>query len=550
MSSLEPEPKPAVDETSAAAPELALDWEGWHDRGVELGNAGDHDGAEHAFRKATLLAPENPVPHASLAQALSLENQHEEALEHLERAWNLGGAAFIGPERFANYIYNVGMLHYNAHDYAAASASYERALGLVPDDWEIRARVAVALVLSGQGEAGLRRARQAVLARPDKAETHLNLGLVFSKLGRDSEAAKAYRASLEWDEASPTGWMNLGASLGKLKDYEAAEAALLKALELADEDRLRVETLSNLSVVYKESGRDDQAVEVYRNLLAIEPSRGLSWSGLGQCLANLGRDEEAIAAYRRAVALDSGAGALNNLAGLVAAEGKLDEAEEFAARAVSLRGTTWRPLATYGTILAIQGRASGDRRTLDRAANELSRALDVAQALGEEDKNELAVTNLDLGNALALADRHGPAAAAYQRAIELGTAGSRPVMAAIENLESIGFRASVSIPPPSIRRQGLAAAAALPLLLYGVVGLERRMYDVKGFLGISALAIAVYVVLAYGEAVSKIKLFGQVEINKEVLPAPEPLNVRFTTYQARSSTARPAQEPPAADVDA
>ena len=59
----------------------------------------------------------------------------------------------------------------------------------------------------------------------------LNQGIALANLGRDREAAAAYRAVLELDEANPDAWLYLGNALVRLREDEAAVAAFRRFLQ-------------------------------------------------------------------------------------------------------------------------------------------------------------------------------------------------------------------------------------------------------------------------------------------------------------------------------
>ncbi len=115
------------------------------------------------------------------------------------------------------------------------------------------------------------------------------------------------------------------------------------------------------AVALEAAGRTDEAVELYRKLLAETPDAPLVWTNLGN--AEAGRRQWALAeaAYRQALALDpASADALNNLAWLLAEHGdRPAEAEELARRAAAAAGTDRHlPLDTLARILGAQGRCA------------------------------------------------------------------------------------------------------------------------------------------------------------------------------------------------
>lgn len=123
-------------------------------------------------------------------------------------------------------------------------------------------------------------------------------------------------------------------------------------------DRPGAARIATSSFVYgmalEEAGRSDEAAAVYRGALEREPESPRAWTNLGNAEASQGKTAEAEAAYRRALALDPDhRDALNNLAWLLLEEGgRLEEAEELAARAVASDGPD--PHLALDTLARIQ----------------------------------------------------------------------------------------------------------------------------------------------------------------------------------------------------
>jgi len=55
------------------------------------------------------------------------------------------------------------------------------------------------------------------------------------------------------------------------------------------------------AAIAQRAGRHEQAVDEYSQSLRADPSRALSWAGLGVSLQALGRDQPALDAFRRAM---------------------------------------------------------------------------------------------------------------------------------------------------------------------------------------------------------------------------------------------------------
>jgi tetratricopeptide (TPR) repeat protein len=122
--------------------------------------------------------------------------------------------------------------------------------------------------------------------------TQGKLGLIYAKLGRQEEAASAYREALEEaPEAKRYALaLSLGNSLYELGDAEEAEEVYRSA---TDEDHINVQACANLSRLIVKRGGDLGEAELYLKK-AVEAARGGALrSELVLLLLKQGKSEEA-----------------------------------------------------------------------------------------------------------------------------------------------------------------------------------------------------------------------------------------------------------------
>lgn len=152
---------------------------------------------------------------------------------------------------------------------------------------------------------------------------------------------------------------------GLERSWRPAGHALLLVRARADTD-----AALRRAVALEMAARAEEAVALYREVLAVRPASVRAWVNLGNAEARLGRRAEAERAYRLALELSTDErDALNNLAWLLLAEGvRLEEAEDLAARAARQPGAD-RPLAqdTLGRIQLARGRCAEAARTFQEA---------------------------------------------------------------------------------------------------------------------------------------------------------------------------------------
>ena len=187
----------------------------------------------------------------------------------------------------------------------------------------------------------------------------------------------------------------------------AAAAGLLvvcnwPVLSMSD---MRAITALNVGTELQAEGRLDEAVEQYRQVLALTPDDALAHSNLGTALAAQGRLDEAVGHYERALALAPGdADAHSNLGNALLSLGRADEGVASLRRALDVDPGSAEAHAALGIALHDSGE-------LDDAIVHLRRAIDLGVVAAELHNR--------LGIALGSAGRLDAAAVEFRRALDL-----------------------------------------------------------------------------------------------------------------------------------
>lgn len=155
------------------------------------------------------------------------------------------------------------------------------------------------------------------------------------RAGNYSDATAIFEHYAGQRPGNPWGHYMLGLSAWKSGDLAKSEQAFEKALSV---DPQHVKSLLNLSRVFIEQKRHDDAVERLTRAAGIDPESLQVHRLLGRTYHTQGKTDAAVAAYRRAIELhELDAWSMNNL-GLIFLETKrAEEALPLLARAVELK---------------------------------------------------------------------------------------------------------------------------------------------------------------------------------------------------------------------
>ena len=123
------------------------------------------------------------------------------------------------------------------------------------------------------------------------------------------------------------------------------------------------------AVRLEEAGRQEEAIALYGEILARNPSSVLAWTNLGNTQVRMGRRENAEESFRRALAIEPRSpDAMNNLAWLLYEQGRLAEAGPLAREAAAIAAPDrWMRLDTLARILAAGGSCDEARATFREA---------------------------------------------------------------------------------------------------------------------------------------------------------------------------------------
>jgi tetratricopeptide (TPR) repeat protein len=283
-----------------------------HEKAIELepGNAARHidlggafyekedfaDAAE-AARKAIALNPGNALYHANLAAALQKLNQYDAAIKEHEKAIEL-------EPRNAERHNGLGDAFYDKEDFANAAEAYRKAIAIEPGSALYHANLVAALQKLKQFDAAIKEYEKAIEPEPSNAVRHNDLGDALYAKEDFADAAEAYRRAIAIGPGSAHYHASLAATLRKLKQFDAAVAAVKeyeKAVELEPRKAARQNDLGN-ALYAKEDFAD--AAEAYRKAIAIEPGSALYHASLAAALRKLEQFDAAIKQYETAIELE------------------------------------------------------------------------------------------------------------------------------------------------------------------------------------------------------------------------------------------------------
>jgi tetratricopeptide (TPR) repeat protein len=139
--------------------------------------------------------------------------------------------------------------------------------------------------------------------RSDLPDVHYGLATVYFQLRELTSAAHHFREVTRLDPLRAGAFINLGAVLNLLTQYDDAITVLRRGIQL---DAQRVEGYYNLGLVYRRKGQPDMAITAYREALRLNPRMADAHLNLGNLLLDKQQYRQALQHYEEALKLRPG----------------------------------------------------------------------------------------------------------------------------------------------------------------------------------------------------------------------------------------------------
>ncbi len=193
---------------------------------------------------------------------------------------------------------NLGYEYLRREDPARALGHFAAAVRRQPGIPDFHSAMGMALVRLGRESEAGRAYREALRIDPEFADADFGLAYVLSLEGRNAEAAASYRRVLQRQPENYEASVNLANLLALLGDAAGATALYERAIALRPGDP---RPHFNLGAHLVKLGREREAEERFRAALALEPGLSAAENALGNLRYRQGRLAEAAAHYERAL---------------------------------------------------------------------------------------------------------------------------------------------------------------------------------------------------------------------------------------------------------
>ena len=197
----------------------------WNNKGFELYNAGDYNGAVECFNKAIELNPALDMAYCNLGAIYSSSGNFDKAAEYFNNAVKLNSQNDLAWN-------NLGLLYKQQGQYNQAVEYYNKALELNPKNSTAWYNLALTYNAMGNYYQAVDCYQETVKLKQNDSVIWNNFGFAYRKLNQFDKAIECYTKSVEINPKYDNAWSNLGAAYFYSGNYQKALECFNKALEL------------------------------------------------------------------------------------------------------------------------------------------------------------------------------------------------------------------------------------------------------------------------------------------------------------------------------
>jgi tetratricopeptide (TPR) repeat protein len=282
------------------------------------------------------------------------------------------------PDALGILYEQLGMAYRSAGDFPLAEQTFEDMRGLGPDTQK---RSELLLLdtyrASGDIKRAIQEAQKSRSADPKDRDLAVTYAMLLGDNSQTDDAVKVLHGLLPSNADDREIYLDLAQVEQRGHRYAEAEKDATTALGMSHEPAEQESVWFLLGAIYDSQKRYDEAEQMFRKSLSVEPHDAMVLNYYGYMLADRGlRLDEAVSMVRSAVASDPTNGAfLDSLGWAYFKQGKLPEAQQYLEQAVSHSTNDPTILGHLGEVYAKLGLTDRAEKTWEKALAQWQKAV-------------------------------------------------------------------------------------------------------------------------------------------------------------------------------
>jgi Flp pilus assembly protein TadD len=182
------------------------------------------DEALAGYHQAATLEPKDPEPHLAAAMLLEKQDKFSDAAAEYKQALALDSSS--------EALTGLANLYMRGRQFPEAEQYLQKLVAAQPSNPEAHIQLGRVLAAEGKNDAAVAELQTGAKLAPTDLSVQHDLADLYGTLGKNSEAAAAYRSMLASDPNDPYLHRSLGQSLLRLKKFPEAQQEFLIAIKL------------------------------------------------------------------------------------------------------------------------------------------------------------------------------------------------------------------------------------------------------------------------------------------------------------------------------
>jgi len=266
---------------------------------------GDHQRVVSTWEEVVEVFPENSQFRITLGFMLFQMNRLGEAEE-------MGREIVRIDEKSSRGFILLGSIAEKRYDFAKAMEYFEKALGLEPNNVQLKISLARSMVKENLQEKAWIILKEilddeTIMGNPDYADVLSQAGILLTVMNRIDQAFKVLSQASSMDESNPETWNYLGVVYYKQNDFNQALQAYQRAVQL---DPGFASAFNNLGTLYLKRYLEQkipslmaQAMDAFNRAIAKDPGLASAYNGRASAFKFSNCPNEAIRDWKRALEL-------------------------------------------------------------------------------------------------------------------------------------------------------------------------------------------------------------------------------------------------------
>jgi tetratricopeptide (TPR) repeat protein len=232
--------------------------------------AGNYDESIRLYKEVVAKQPRNASAYANLGLAHGGKGQWKEEIENYKKAISLNPKDPV-------VHYNLASAYEKRNQDQDASREYQTVLKMNPGDLEATTKLAdIDFKNKRYGEA-IRAYDKILKSSPRKAAIHANLGFAYGEIKKYKLSSENYEKAIKYGMKDIQVHYNLAYTYDKLGRKKEA----IREYEYVAASRPNMDVLDILAEHYTDEKQYENAIKIYKKMIAINPKRATAYSGLG-----------------------------------------------------------------------------------------------------------------------------------------------------------------------------------------------------------------------------------------------------------------------------